>query len=169
VIALRELTRDDIPQINEWRRDRDLLNGLAAPFRHIGPEIDQAWYDRYMTQRDREVRCAICEPDGQMIGVVSLTAIDPVNRQAELHIMIGKSTARGRGAGTHATRAMLQHAFRDLNLHRVYLSVLESNAAARHMYDKIGFRVEGTLRDAAFKNGSYSNLIVMGILQSEFA
>jgi RimJ/RimL family protein N-acetyltransferase len=169
VITLRELTRNDISQINEWRRDRDLLDGLAAPFRHIGPEIDEAWYDRYMTNRDREVRCAICEPGGGMIGVVSLTGIDPVNRQAEFHIMIGTSGARGRGAGTSATRAMLRHAFDDLNLHRVYLSVLESNAAARRMYDKIGFHVEGTLRDAAFKNGGYNNLIVMSILQDEFA
>ena len=169
MIQLRELTRGDIAQINEWRRDRDLLDGLAAPFRHIGPEIDQVWFDRYMAQRDREVRCAICEPDGRMIGVVSLTGIDPVNRHAEFHIMIGTPDARGRGAGTSATRAMLQHAFADLNLHRVYLTVLESNGPARHVYGKIGFRVEGTLRDAAFKNGTYSNLIVMGILQSEFA
>ena len=50
---------------------------------------------------------------------------------------------------------MLKHAFCDLNLHRVWLTVLDTNAAARRVYDKVGFRVEGTIREGVFKDGRY--------------
>jgi len=86
----------------------------------------------------------------------------------ELHILLGDRASHGQGVGTEATRAMLSHGFRDLNLHRIYLFVLDSNAVARRMYEKAGFRHEGTLRDAVFKNGAYGDVHLMGLLAPEF-
>jgi RimJ/RimL family protein N-acetyltransferase len=168
VITLRELARDDIARINAWRADRRVVDGLAAPFRYIDPEVDQAWYDRYLASRGREVRCAICHANGEAIGVVSLTGIDPVHRHAEMHLFIGPGEARNRGAGTAATLAMLTHAFDDLNLHRVWLTVVASNVAARRVYEKTGFRVEGTIRDGVFKDGRFHDQLLMGLLAEEF-
>ena len=168
MIHLRELQREDVPTINRWRNDRDLIEGLAAPFRHIGPEVDERWFDTYLANRDRQVRCGICDERGTLVGVVSLTDIDPVHRNAEFHIMIGDAAARGRGAGTLATWQMLRHAFGDLNLHRIFLSVRASNAAAIRVYEKVGFVAEGRLRESVFKDGAFGDLLVMGILKSEF-
>jgi diamine N-acetyltransferase len=169
MITLRELTRSDLAAINRWRHDRSVIEGLAAPFRFIDIEVDERWYDQYLASRERQVRCAICDQEGTAHGVVSLTNIDPVHRHAEFHVMIGEAVARGRGWGTEATRAMVRHAFRDLNLHRVYLSVREANVAARRVYDKVGFTVEGVLRDAVYKDGRYENLVLMSILESDDA
>lgn len=168
MIALREIARADIPLVNAWRRDRDVLEGLAAPFRHIDIEVDQQWYDSYLARRGREVRCAICLPGGEMVGIVSLTGVDTVHRGAEMHIMIGPHDARNRGVGTAATREMLKHAFRDLNLHRLWLTVVCTNEAARRVYTKVGFRHEGTLRDAVYKDGRYLDQWLMAILSTEF-
>src|SRR6185312_2261295 len=167
---LRELERADVPAINRWRQDRQITAGLGAPHRHIGIEVDEQWFEQYLQRRGTDVRCAICAGgEREPIGVVSLTGIDPVHKRAELHIMLGDRAAHGHGIGTEATRAMLGHGFRDLNLHRIYLFVLDSNAAAQRMYEKAGFRHEGTMRDAAFKNGRYEDVHVMGLLASEFA
>lgn len=169
MIRLRELERADIPIINRWRQDRSLTAGLGAPHRHIGIEVDERWFEGYLARRGTDVRCAICrEAEGEPIGLVSLTGIDPVHRRAELHIQLGDRDAHGQGIGTEATRAMVQHGFRDLNLNRIYLFVLDSNTAARRLYEKVGFRGEGTLRDAAFKDGRYEDVHVMGLLQAEF-
>jgi RimJ/RimL family protein N-acetyltransferase len=166
---LRELERTDIPAINRWRQDRSLTASLGAPHRHIGFEVDERWFDAYLARRGTDVRCAICRETGSdPVGLVSLTGIDPVHRHAELHILLGERDAHGQGIGTEATRTMVHHGFRDLNLHRIYLFVLDSNAAARHMYEKVGFRAEGTLREAAFKDGRYQDVHVMGLLQAEF-
>jgi RimJ/RimL family protein N-acetyltransferase len=63
---------------------------------------------------------------------------------------------------------MLRRAFGDLNLHRVYLSVLSSNTAAIRTYEKAGFRREGLAREAAYKRGRYEDLVEMAILSHEF-
>jgi RimJ/RimL family protein N-acetyltransferase len=169
VVNLRELARDDIPFVNRWRQDRDLVDGLGAPARYITEEVDHAWFDEYLRRRGIDVRCAILlESERDPIGLVSLTGIDPVHRRAEFHLLIGRRDLHGRGHGTDATMQMLRHAFRDLNLHRVFLSVLSSNAAAIRTYEKAGFTREGTAREAAYKRGRYEDLALFALLGQEF-
>ena len=83
--------------------------------------------------------------------------------------MIGDKRNYDKGYGTEATKLMLNHAFNNLNLNRIYLKVLEDNPRAIKIYDKCGFKKEGVLRSAVYKNGSYKNLIIMSILKEEFA
>jgi RimJ/RimL family protein N-acetyltransferase len=166
---LRELARADVPIINRWRQSRNLTDGLGAAYRYIDKEVDDAWFDEYLKRRGTDVRCAICRRgEAEPIGLVSLIGIDPVHHHAEFHILIGEPAAHGKGIGTEATKAMLRHGFMDLNLHRIFLHVLTTNHAAIHVYEKVGFRGEGTLRQAAFKNGAYHDVYVMGLLQAEW-
>jgi len=167
-VTLRELARDDIPIINRWRQDRDLVDGLGAPARYISEDVDQAWFEDYLKRRGADVRCTILV-DGtpEPVGLISLTGIDPVHRRAELHLLVGRRDLHGRGVGTEATRQMLKHAFEDLNLHRVYLGVLAHNAAAIRVYEKTGFTREGVARDAAYKRGRYEDMVQMAILSGE--
>jgi ribosomal protein S18 acetylase RimI-like enzyme len=67
---------------------------------------------------------------------------------------------RRRGIGRRLLKAALAHA-REIALERVELEVFASNHAARHLYEKAGFRVEGTLRRARKTNEGYDDLIVM--------
>ncbi len=168
-ILLREISKEDLPTINQWRGDRSLVDSLGSPYRYVNMETDEEWFRHYQNHRDREVRLAICVGDARkVVGAVYLTSIDHVSRNAEFSILIGDTRHQGKGIGSEATRMMLDHAFRNLNLHRVYLTVLESNARAREMYTKHGFKVEGVLRDAVFKNGTYVNFVLMSLLRSEF-
>src|SRR6266851_5027480 len=169
MVSLRELARQDIPLVNRWRQDRDLVDGLGAPARYITEEVDHAWFDEYLRRRGIDVRCAILlELEFEPVGLASLTGIDSVHRRAEFHLLIGRRDLHGRGLGTDATRQMLRHAFHDLNLHRVFLSVLSSNAAAIRVYEKAGFRREGIAREAAYKRGRYEDLLHLAILSHEF-
>jgi RimJ/RimL family protein N-acetyltransferase len=169
MVKLRELARADIPVVNRWREDRDLVDGLGAPARYITEEVDHSWFDEYLRRRGTDIRCTVLvDGEPEPIGLVSLTGIDAVHRRAELHLLIGRRDLHGRGLGTDATVQMLRHAFRDLNLHRVFLSVLSSNAAAIRVYEKAGFRREGLAREAAYKRGRYEDLMEMAVLSHEF-
>jgi diamine N-acetyltransferase len=169
VVTLRELSREDIAVVNRWRQDRDLVDGLGAPARYITEEVDHAWFEDYLRRRGVDVRCAILvDGETEPIGLVSLTGIDSVHRRGEFHLLIGRRDLHGRGLGSDATRQMLRHAFYDLNLHRVFLSVLSSNAAAIRVYEKAGFQREGLARQAAYKRGRYEDLVEMAILSREF-
>lgn len=164
---LRELERKDIEHINRWRNDPELIACLGAPFRYINGDVDQRWYDQYMNSRGSCVRCAIVDDEDLILGLVSLMSIDYVNRTAQLHIMIGGSENRGKGAGTFAIKELVRHGFYNLNLRRIELGVLASNARAMAVYEKVGFVCEGIKRQAVYKNGMYVDLIMMALLRDE--
>lgn len=166
---LRELEKKDMKEINQWRNNPKLISMLGAPFRYINMEVDEQWYESYMRNRGNCVRCAIIsEHEDKIIGLVSLTSIDYMNQRAEFHIQIGDSANYGKGAGKFAVREMLNHAFNNMNLHRIELSVLRDNERAKHLYEKCGFVYEGCKRAAVYKDGKFVDLLYYSILKEEY-
>lgn len=164
---LRELERKDISTINKWRNNEDIISNLGAPFRYINQDIDNKWFDSYLTNRNNCVRCSIVDEEDLILGLVSLTNIDYTNLSCVFHIMIGENN-QNKGAGTFAVREMLKHAFFNMNMHRVELTVLETNDRAVHLYEKCGFTKEGTKRRSTYKNGDYVNMYLYSILREEY-
>jgi RimJ/RimL family protein N-acetyltransferase len=101
---------------------------------------------------------------GRLIGSCQLLSLDRTQRKAELQIRIGDEQARGRGYGTQAVELLVRFGFVDLNLHRIALHVFADNEAAIRTYEKAGFQREGLLRGAAYVDGRYLDVVVMGIL-----
>lgn len=165
---LRELTRTDIEEINKWRNNSEVIDNLGASFRYINLETDMQWFDYYMSHRNENVRCAIVNEEDFIIGTVSLNQIDYINQSALLNIMIGNSENRNKGAGTYALNKILEHAFFNMNLQRIELLVLENNAKAQHVYEKIGFMKEGIKKKARYKNGKFLDLYMYGLLKEKF-
>ena len=166
---LREIEDRDMPIVNKWRNDSRLISMLGAQYRYINQTVDRNWFDGYMKNRSSQVRCAIVADEcDEIMGMVSLTSIDHLNQSAEFHIMIGDSANQGKGIGTFAVKEMLKHAFNNLNLQRVELTVLDSNIRAQHLYEKCGFVKEGTLRKYAYKNGEFVDMHMYSILKNEY-
>jgi len=70
---------------------------------------------------------------------------------------------RSQGIGTRLIRPVLAAA-RTAGLHRVELTVRETNASAIALYRKAGFAVEGLHRDAVRIDGLHENVICMALL-----
>ena len=166
--SLRELAREDIKTINSWRNKKELIDNLGAPYRFITFDVDNIWYDNYLSSRNNTIRCAVVDKENKILGLVSLTNIDRINQSAVLHIMIGDEEHRGKGLGTFAVSEIIEHAFYNMNLRRIELSVLKDNIRAQALYKKVGFRTEGEKQEAIFKNGKFVNLYSMALLKSEY-
>lgn len=165
---LRELEEKDLPIINQWRNDPELVGLLASPYRYINLAVDENWFANYMANRSSAIRCSIVDSQDNILGLVSLTGIDSLNQSAEFHIMIGEKRNRGKGVGTFALKTMLNHAFFHLNLRRIELAVLDSNKSAQYLYEKSGFVKEGTMRQAVYKEGKFVDVYFYSILKEEF-
>lgn len=74
----------------------------------------------------------------------------------------------GQGAGRFMLNGILEYVFRELKAHRLWLDVFETNARAIHVYESLGFRREGVLREAIFRDGEYHTQILMSILDREY-
>ena len=70
--------------------------------------------------------------------------------------------------GTEAIGLLLQYAFSQMNLNRVYLRVCADNERAVRCYEKCGFREEGRFREHVYLDGQYRDVLQMAILQREF-
>jgi RimJ/RimL family protein N-acetyltransferase len=119
-------------------------------------------------ERQEDVLLGIETTEGVHIGNIGLHGIDWQNRQAELGIAIGEKAYWNQGYGSDAIRTLLVLAFREMNLHRVFLRVDRENGRGIRCYEKAGFRREGVLRDVIFKDGAYQDQFIMSILESEF-
>ncbi len=101
--------------------------------------------------------------------MASIVNIDAVCRKAEYGgIMIGVPFNRGKGIGKLVTMMLLRHVFYDLNLNRFEGVWLITNRPSIEMGKKCGFKEEGVLRQATYKNGQYHDLLQMSILRMEF-
>ena len=107
------------------------------------------------------------EANGHLVGRIDLFHVDQLVRAAEVGIVID-TDARGQGYGTEALRLLVEFAFVRLNMRRIVLMTLASNAGALRSYTKVGFVEEGRRREAAYVRGAYIDMVDMGLLRSEF-
>ena len=99
---------------------------------------------------------------------MSLANINQANSAADLSVIVGDEKDRDRGLGTEAIRILLEYAFEDLGLNRVGLSVFEFNETAIHAYEKLGFKREGRLRKAIWRDGEFHDAILMSVLSRDW-
>lgn len=168
-VRLRPIERDDLPRYVEWFADPEVRRHLAL-YLPFSLAQEERWFENLLERLERreDVVLAIETAEGVHIGNVGLHRIGWRNRNAELGIAIGERSYWNQGYGTDAIRTLLGLAFREMNLHRVFLRVDADNARGIRCYEKAGFRREGVLREAVFKEGAYHNQYIMSILQSEF-
>ncbi len=104
---------------------------------------------------------------GRHIGNITLHQIDHHNRTAEIGILIGDKASQGKGFGTQALKLIAQHAFRRLNLHKLTTGMVVGNTASQKMFEKVGFKQEGCLREHFYLDGKYHDCLRYGLLRSE--
>ncbi len=169
-VRLRAVEHEDLSKFQQWLNDSDVTEELTH-YLPLSMEEEERWYAALPneTPEERPLAIEILGQEGwQLAGNTRLFHLAWIHRSAEFGIVIGDKTLWDRGYGTEALQLMLAHGFETLNLNRVYLHVYANNARARRSYDKAGFVVEGTLRQAMFRRGQYVDIVVMGILASEW-
>ena len=168
-VRLRPLEPSDLETARRWANDPEVMrtiNRVLPVTRHE----QRQWYRDFVTRRDRVIfAIETAQRRPVYIGNVALNPIDWRARKAELMIYLGHPRCRDRGYGTEAIRALLEIAFNQLNLHRIYLYTLATNRRAQQAFAKCGFRPEGRQRDDAFQDGRYLDSLRMAILAREFA
>ncbi len=106
--------------------------------------------------------------ENRPIGRIGLNRFRQRDRIASTYMFIGDKSYRGRGLGSDAMLALLNYAFRFRGLRMVDLWVLSENEAAIKMYKKLGYRVDGILRERSWKYDRWMDHTWMSITREEF-
>lgn len=165
-VTLRAMTEEDYPRKLEFLHDVEfeLAGGGDPPRPHLLSGVTE-----FMTERAKDSLGFAIEADGRLIGDIGLFHLNRVNGTAEVGIGIGVAEYRGRGYGREAMALIVDYGFRLQNLRRIWLEVHGNNERAQRSYRAVGFRDEGRQREHVWLNGSYIDLLLMGLLRSEWS
>ena len=107
---------------------------------------------------------------GEPVGILCLKSNPPalaVHRWTDISIDVLRQH-QGKGYGSEAIRWSLWWAFQMAGLHRVQIQAFSFNIGAMRLYQRLGFRAEGRIRDHMFFAGGWHDNLIYGILEDEW-
>jgi RimJ/RimL family protein N-acetyltransferase len=138
---VRPFTRADVDAWQSWPRHTDPLYFAYNP-PVLSSAARDSWYHD-LTVRQRQLPFAVEDLNGRLIGRIFLRHVHRTPGSAVLGIDFAPDCL-GRGLGTEALGAFLQHYFGAMGFERLYLTVAAHNERARRSYEKLGFRYLGS-------------------------
>ncbi|MBI4636449.1 MAG: GNAT family N-acetyltransferase [Candidatus Rokubacteria bacterium] len=166
-IYLRPLEREDAALFVPWINDAE-VNRTLNRYRPMTLEAEEEFIQSLVKSEHDLALGIVARQTDRLIGATGLHRIDFRNHHAAFGIVIGDKNEWNKGYGTEATGLLVGYAFGTLNLNRVWLHVYENNPRAIHVYEKVGFKREGVLRQDRYQEGRYWDAITMGILREEW-
>ena len=160
---MRLVERKDLEFLLELRSEPAIWKELGN-IQMNSLDSQHYWLDTI--QRDPRKEYYILEANDNKVGMVRTDEIDYINRSMRVGGDIHKDFW-DRHLGSRMMEMLKQYCFDYLNMHRIWLMVLDSNIRAKHVYEKAGFIEEGRHREAIFRHNEYIDYIVMGMLKQE--
>jgi len=163
LVYLRLMTEEDTDFIVKWRNNDRVRNNFIyqKPFTRQGHEN---WV-RTMIETGSAVQFIICEINtDKPIGSVYFRDINEEHHRAAYGIFIGDDAATGRGIGTEAAKLAITYGFMVMKLHKIILRAFAENEGALKSYQNAGFVREALLKDEVCIQGSYRDIVLMGII-----
>jgi UDP-4-amino-4,6-dideoxy-N-acetyl-beta-L-altrosamine N-acetyltransferase len=167
-IDLRCLEESDLKVVTEWRNQPEIRRSFFT-MSLLSYSGQKRWFDQYLQDGSREIFIALSKEAQKPIGMIGIYQIDHRNHHAEIgSTLVGDPAMWGKGIGTEMISMMLDYAFTDLGLHRIYAYALASNTGSIRAKQKCGFQVEGILREAFYGQGSFQDIILVGITRGDW-
>ncbi len=166
-ILLRPLQLSDVNEnYLSWLHDDEVMDGIATS----GYTLENL--KKYVLDRINDEHVAffaICDNNtNEHLGNIKIDFHDKKANVSELGLLIGNKNYWGKGVGAEACRLIIEYGFNVMQLRKIYLAVYEQNINAKKLYEKLGFKLEGTLRKHIYARENYYDKYLMGIFKEEF-
>lgn len=160
---IRLMTEADLPVVLDWRNHPNVRRHMFTQH-EIGLDEHRNWFSKAKVDPDK--RLLIVEEENQGIGYAQFSRIAK-SGVADWGFYVRPEAPKG--TGIKVGIAALNYAFCDLMLHKVCGQVIEYNQASVAFHQRLGFSLEGVLRDQQFIDGNYFNLHCFGLLAQEWS
>jgi len=164
-VVLRPFRPEDVEPL--WRARLDPTMWARTTEVPLVPQTLADYRARYEAPSAKDDPQFAIEVDGVLVGRGGVFGVDPLARHCEIGLWL-LPPHQGKGYGRDVLRVLLGYAFRSRNLRRVHLQTLASNVAALRCYRAVGFVEEGRLREHAWVEGAYDDVVLMSVLRSEW-
>jgi RimJ/RimL family protein N-acetyltransferase len=163
-VILRIPESDDINLMTGWKNDRE-----AAKYLPYSPPVSKQDIKEYISKievNESSVVFIIETEDEIPIGICTLEDVDWKSSSAKITTVIYAKNCWGRGYGYDTVRTLTKYGMEQLNLHTIYVHILEGNEKAVRCFEKAGYEKEGILKHRLYKDGSYKNVVSLSIINT---
>lgn len=169
LVRLRPLAESDVDDILTWVNDPTIVGNIAAFSGHAFTREQELAYIRKTLASPSDRVWSIEEAaTGRYLGQCGLHQIHDRSKVGRLACIIAAKADMGRGFGSAAIRAVLDHGFGTLGLHKAWLMIFRTNERGRRTYARLGFVEEGVLREEYFHEGGWHDMLRMSLLAREW-
>ncbi len=154
------LTAEEKECVRRWRNHLEVRKWMYNDH-EIRPEEHEAFIKSLKDSRKDFYYLVFHEE--KPIGVLTFTRLDLRNRNAYFGLYANPEE-KVPGAGLILEKTAIRLAFEILKLHTLKLEVIEDNLRAINLYRSAGFKEEGRLKEFVFKDGTWKDVIVMGMI-----
>ena len=169
MITLKSLSKTNIFPFYKWINDDDVIKYSLSLFGKINTEKEiENWFTELIKDKKNINLGIFLKTTNELIGYAGICDISETNKSGEYYIFIGEKKLWGKGIGTEVTKQILKIGFIDNELNRIMLTVSEPNIGGVKAYEKVGFKIEGRLRQACFRDNEFHDKLIMSILKSEW-
>ena len=169
ITGLRAIERNDLPQLLEWRNKPEFRKYFRE-YRELNSDSQKIWFENKVIN-DISTRMFSIEDlsSKKLIGACGLCYIDWVNRSADFSIYIGINDIYiDDKYAIDASQLMIKYAFEELALHRLWSEIYDTDKSKKEMFKKLGFTLDGTLRESHFSEGIWINSFLFSLLAKEY-
>lgn len=164
-IRLRPLRYGDIHILYKWINDYELMKFMHL-FRPVSESEQRDWFNSL--SKNNEIFFGIeLKENEKLIGRCRLYKISQIDKTAKINIFIGEKSLRHKGYAKEAMKIIIDYAFNYLNFRKIWSELCVDNKPVINLYKKLGFKDEGLLRKHYFLNGSYRDILVVGLLKND--
>ena len=105
--------------------------------------------------------------EGNMAGQIGYNYFDRENHRTEIGYWLG-ATFQGKGLITRGCRALIGHAFDNLDVKRIEIRCCTENLKSRKIPEKFGFKLEGVARNGEWLHDRFCDLAIYAMLAEEW-
>lgn len=164
-MKLRRLAREDLPLRVEWMNNSAIYASMHFSL-PVTLDTTNEWFERNLGNCNR-VDLVLIE-DGEIVAFAGVTNINQETRKGESYTFVHPEK-HGKGIGLRARSMVLDYAFGELGLNKVYAYTNEDNLASCKLSEKLGFILEGRLRQEYLdKDGVLKDRLYYGLLKEEW-
>lgn len=167
-LILRPFNIDDASEVQKLAGDREIAKTtLNIPYPYEDGMAEE-WINTHQEafKKGKIFTLAIVhKQENYLIGAIGLT-INKEFEHGEIGYWIGKPYW-GKGYCTEATNDVLNYGFNKLELNRIFARHMKNNPASGRVMQKVGMKLEGTLKQHVKKWGEFQDILYYGILKDE--
>lgn len=162
-MTLGPLLREHMPQCFKWRNNPEMFRWFRQPT-FVNEIMQDNWFDKQAT--DPRIQMFAYYEKNIFVGVSGFTSIDMLNRSAELSFYIGPEY-HGYGFSNRGFTELITHGFKNFGFHSLWAECFDENVV-NHVLMKLGMKLDGTRRQAYFKDGRFIDAHILTILENEW-